>query len=75
MDPSALSAGEFSSLRAYWRRRLNPRKEETYRIGESGPHPCETNSRWRKFAFTKFDVQNAKMLRWGNQDLGGSYQT
>ena len=75
MDPSTFSTGEFSSLRAYWRRRLNPRKEETYRIGESGPHPCETHSRWRKFAFTNFDVQNSKALRWGNQDLGGAYQT
>ncbi|KAL7527224.1 hypothetical protein ACHAXR_004127, partial [Thalassiosira sp. AJA248-18] len=75
MDPTTFSTGEFTSLRKYYRRRLNPRKEETYRIGESGPHPCETNSRWRKFAFTNFDVQNSMSLRWGNQDLGGAYQT
>lgn len=50
MDPTTFRSGEFSSLRKYWRRRLNPRKEETYKIGESGPHPCEKNSRWRKFA-------------------------
>ena len=75
MDPSNFASGEFSSLRKYWRRRLNPRKEETYRIGESGPHPCEKHSRWRKFAFTNADVQNSKMLRWGALNIGGSYQT
>ncbi|KAL7554934.1 hypothetical protein ACHAWF_018496 [Thalassiosira exigua] len=75
MDPATFSSGEFSSLRAYWRRRLNARKEETYRIGESGPHPCEAHSRWRKFAFTNFDVQNSKALRWGTSDIGGAYQT
>lgn len=75
MDPSTFASGEFSSLRAYWRRRLNPRKEETYRIGESGPHPCEKHSRWRKFAFTNFDVQNSKILRWGTQEYGQTVQT
>jgi hypothetical protein len=75
MDPSTFTSGEFSSLRAYWRRRLNPRAEETYRIGESGPHPCEKHSRWRKFAFTNYDVQNSKSLRWGNMEIGGKYQT
>lgn len=75
MDPTTFTSGEFSSLRAYWRRRLNPRAEETYRIGESGPHPCEQNSRWRKFAFTSYDVQNSKSLRWGNMEVGGKYQT
>ena len=75
MDPTTFTSGEFSSLRKYWRRRLNPRAEETYRIGESGPHPCERNSKWRKFAFTNYDVQKSKALRWGTQDLGGSFQT
>ena len=75
MDPTTFTSGEFSSLRAYWRRRLNPRAEETYRIGESGPHPCEQHSRWRKFAFTSYDVQNSKSLRWGNMEVGGKYQT
>jgi hypothetical protein len=65
MDPSTFASGEFSSLRAYWRRRLNPRKGETYRIGESGPHPCEKHSRWRKFAFTNFDVQNPRSCSGG----------
>jgi len=75
MDPTTFASGEYSSLRRYWRRRLNPRREETYRIGEAGPHPCESNSRWRKFAFTAYDVQNAKALRWGNLQIGGTYQT
>ena len=57
MDPTTFESGEFTSLRKYWRRRLNARKTETYRIGESGPHACEKYSRWRKFAFTKADVQ------------------
>ena len=75
MDPSNFASGEFTSLRKYWRRRLNPRKQETYRIGESGPHPCEKHSRWRKFAFTHADVQNSRMLRWGTSALGGAIQT
>ena len=75
MDPTTFKSGEFSSHRAYWRRRLNPRRWETYRIGEAGPAPCELHSRWRKFAFTDYDVQNSRSLRWGNVDLGASYQT
>lgn len=74
MDPSTFSSGEFTSLRKYWRRRLNARKTETYRIGESGPHACEKHSRWRKFAFTKTDVEFAMDLRWGSKQLGGTIQ-
>lgn len=74
MDPSTFSSGQFTSLRRFWRERLNARKEETYRIGESGPHACEKHSRWRKFAFTAFDVQNSQHLRWGTQELGGLVQ-
>ena len=74
MDPSTFSSGEFTSLRKYWRRRLNARKTESYRIGESGPHACEKYSRWRKFAFTKADVEFAMDLRWGSQELGGTKQ-
>jgi len=75
MNPLNFTSGKFTSLREYWRRRLNPRKQETYRIGEAGPHPCEKHSRWRKFAFTHVDVQNSKMLRWGTFSLGGATQT
>lgn len=71
MDPTTFKSGEFSSHRAYWRRRLNPRRWETYRIGEAGPAPCELHSRWRKFAFTDYDVQNSRSLRWGNVAFGG----
>lgn len=73
-DPTTFSSGKFSSHREYWRKRLNPRKWETYRIGEAGPAPCELHSRWRKFAFTEYDVQNSRALRWGTQDLGGAFQ-
>ena len=75
MDPTTFTSGKFSSLREYWRKRLNPRRWETYRIGEAGPAPCELHSRWRKFAFTDYDVQNSRSLRWGNKELGSSYQT
>ncbi len=75
MDPTTFVSGKFSSHREYWRKRLNPRRWETYRIGEAGPAPCELHSRWRKFAFTDYDVQNSRALRWGNADLGGAYQT
>lgn len=73
-DPATFSTGKFSSLREYYRKRLNPRSPEVYRIGESGPHPCEKHSRWRKFAFTAYDVVNSQYLRWGNNALGGFYQ-
>jgi hypothetical protein len=69
MDPSTFSTGSFSSLRRYWRRRVNARAFEVYRIGESGPAPCEVNSRWRKFVFTNYDVQNARYLRWGDDGV------
>lgn len=69
MDPSTFTSGSFSSLRKYWRQRVNARSFEVYRIGESGPAPCEENSRWRKFAFTKYDVQNARYLRWGDDGV------
>lgn len=75
MDPTTFTSGKFSSHREYWRKRLNARRWETYRIGEAGPAPCELHSRWRKFAFTDYDVQNARSLRWGNQELGSAYQT
>ena len=75
MDPTTFTSGKFSSLREYWRKRLNARRWETYRIGEAGPGPCELHSRWRKFTFTDYDVQNSRSLRWGNTDLGASYQT
>lgn len=73
-DPSTFSTGKFTSLREYYRKRLNPRMSEVYRIGEAGPHPCEKHSRWRKFAFTAYDVVNSQYLRWGNNALGGFYQ-
>lgn len=69
MDPSTFTTGTFSSLRKYWRQRVNARAFEVYRIGESGPAPCEEHSRWRKFAFTKYDVQNARYLRWGDDGV------
>ena len=69
MDPSTFTTGKFSSLRAYWRKRVNARAFEVYKIGESGPAPCEKNSRWRKFAFTNYDVQNARYLRWGDDGV------
>ena len=75
MNPSSFTSGKFTSLREYWRRRLNSRRQETYRIGEAGPHPYEKHSRWRKFAFTHADVQNSRMLRWGLFSLGGATQT
>jgi hypothetical protein len=46
-----------SSHREYYRKRLNPRSIETYKYGISGPAPCEENSRWRKFAFTRNDLR------------------
>ena len=69
MDPSTFTSGSFSSLRKYWRQRVNARAFEVYRIGEAGPAPCEKNSRWRKFAFTKYDVQSARYLRWGDEGV------
>ncbi len=75
MDPTNFSTGKFTSLREYYRKRLNPKTAETYRIGESGPEPCARHSRWRKYAFTYNDLQNSQYLRWGNVELGGSFQS
>jgi hypothetical protein len=63
------------SLRKSWRQRLDPRKEETYWIMESGPNECEKHCQWRKFTFTAMDVQISHMLRWGAIDIGRTYQT
>ena len=51
-----VNANPITSHREYYRRRLNQRAAATYRIGESGPLPCEALSRWRTFAFTMNDV-------------------
>ena len=69
MDPSTFTSGTFSSLRKYWRQRVNARAFEVYRIGMAGPAPCEKNSRWRNFAFTNYDVQSARYLRWGDEGV------
>ena len=45
-----------TSHREYFRKRLNPRSLEVYKYGRSGPHPCDVNSRWRSFAFTRKDA-------------------
>lgn len=44
-----------TSHREYFRQRLNPRSVEIYKYGRTGPHPCDLNSRWRSFAFTRKD--------------------
>ena len=46
-----------SSHRAYYRRHLVPRTTSTYMYALAGPHPCDQNSRWRRFAFTTKDVE------------------
>jgi len=40
--------------REYWRKRVNPRWNFPHKIGRSD-HPCDANSRWRKYPFTKKD--------------------
>lgn len=45
MDPTTFSTGKFTSLREFWRKRLNPRTFEAYPVAESGPAPCEKYSR------------------------------
>jgi hypothetical protein len=46
-----------SSHRVFFRERLNPRTVETYQYGIPGPKACETNARFRRFAFTYKDVE------------------
>ena len=46
-----------SSHRAYYRRHLVPRTTSSYPYALAGPHPCDQNSRWRRFAFTTKDVE------------------
>eukprot|EP00957_Ditylum_brightwellii_P171413 13049513-Ditylum_brightwellii.AAC.1 len=45
-----------TSHREYFRARLNPRSIETYKYGLSGPDACDTNARYRRFAFTQKDA-------------------
>jgi len=47
--------------REVFRRHANPRSNRHTRIAETGPHPCNSNSRWRRFAFTHQDA--GKTLR------------
>ena len=46
-----------SSHRAYYRRHLVPRTTSSFPYALAGPHPCDQNSRWRRFAFTTKDVE------------------
>ena len=39
-----------SSLREYYRKRVNPKFEFPYRVGAVGSGPCDSNSRWRMYA-------------------------
>lgn len=42
--------------REVFRRHANPRSERHTPIAAAGPHPCEKNSRWRRYAFTSQDA-------------------
>lgn len=46
-----------TSHREYYRARANPPQAQTSFSGVSGPHPCNENSRWRRFAFTREDME------------------
>lgn len=45
-----------SSLRQFYRRRVNPKTDVGYRSGTTSSRPCELFSRWRKYALTSKDT-------------------
>jgi len=45
---------EPTSHRAYWRQRSHPRWLFSQKVGRSD-HPCDPNSKWRRFTFTRKD--------------------
>ena len=74
MEPATFSTGKFTSHRKYWRKHLNPRGFDMYPIGEYGPAPCNKKSRWRRYAFTHYDVLLGNDLSWGDEDFGINFQ-
>jgi len=46
-----------SSHREYYRKRLSPRAVESYENAIMGRNPCKANSHWRRFAFTKANLE------------------
>jgi len=53
-----------SSLREYYRRRVNPKFEFPYRVGAVGAGPCDTNSRWRMYAVSIWTHLMSIILMW-----------
>lgn len=45
-----------SSLRQFYRKRVNPKNDVGYAAGTTASRPCEMYSRWRKYAITSKDT-------------------
>lgn len=46
-----------TSHREYWRARTNPKVTHSSQVGRTD-HPCDPDSRWRKYAFNRHDRRN-----------------
>ena len=51
------SVTPMTSHREYWRSRTNPKVTHSSQVGRTD-HPCDPNSRWRKYAFNRHDRRN-----------------
>lgn len=60
-DQLALPVG---SHREFYRSHTNPKFEFAYKVGATGPRPCELHSRWRRYAITSLDQLSNRKTGW-----------
>lgn len=73
-DQLALPIG---SHREFYRSRTNPKFEFAYKVGATGPRPCELHSRWRRYAISSLDGLSNRKTGWNKhltvELIGGKY--
>ena len=60
-DQLALPVG---SHREFYRSHTNPKFEFAYKVGATGPRPCELHSRWRRYALSSLDGLSNRKTGW-----------
>ena len=56
-DQMDTSKTAMTSHREYWRARTNPKVTHSSQVGRTD-HPCDPDSRWRKYSFNRHDRRN-----------------
>ena len=73
-----------SSLRQFYRKRVNPKNDVGYAAGTTASRPCEMYSRWRKYAITSKDTLDnrrqtfsrfSKLIMWLTWGMSGRLTT